>query len=279
MTLKTNVTFHILALTCVMLISCAGPKSVRRDPGFAKMALKPPPVLVASAEPVGLSPEEELLLEDWSEDPDSQQDLQDTYSVPDPLEKLNRATFYLNDKLYFWLLKPIAVGYRSVFPQPARTGVSNFFFNLKAPLRIVNNILQGKGEAAEAELARFLYNSTVGFLGLGDPAKKNPALNPTEEDLGQTLATYGISDGFYIVWPILGPSTLRDTVGFLGDGYLNPKTYIQPMEASLGLKIYSTINTLSFRIGDYESLKKSALDPYTAFRDGYLQLRRSKIRQ
>lgn len=201
------------------------------------------------------------------------------YTVADPLEPFNRAMFTFNDKLYFWLLKPVARGYRAVTPRPVRSGISNFFRNLLAPVRLVNNILQGKGQAAEAELAKFLYNSTVGVFGFGNPAKKHPALNPEPEDLGQTLGSYGIGDGFYIVWPVLGSSTLRDTVGDVADGFLNPVSYAEPFEAYLALQGLDTVNTLSFRIGDYETLKRAALDPYEALRNAYIQLRQSKIKK
>ena len=108
--------------------------------------------------------------------------------VYDPLEPWNRAMFQINDKLYFWMLKPLAQGYRAVTAEGFRLGVRNFFHNLGAPLRFINCLLQGKFSAGGAELARFAVNSTVGVLGFGDPAANYPALNPPEEDLGQTLA-------------------------------------------------------------------------------------------
>lgn len=211
---------------------------------------------------------------DWLEE-----DEDDIYTVTDPLEGFNRAMFTVNDKLYFWVLKPAARGYRTVVPQPARSGVKNFFTNLGFPIRFVNAVLQGKGRAAEAELTRFLYNSTVGVLGFGNPAKQHPALNFDDEDLGQTLARCGIGDGFYLVWPFFGPSTLRDSFGMLGDRFLDPVAYVDPAAASWGMKGLDTINNTSFRIGDYESMKGAALDPYTSLRDGYLQLRQSKIKK
>jgi phospholipid-binding lipoprotein MlaA len=219
---------------------------------------------------------EALLLEDdadWSDDPN-----EDIYTVADPLEKFNRAVFFFNDKLYFWIMKPVAQGYRAVLPQPARISIKNFLTNAAAPVRIVNNVLQGKGQAAEAEWAKFLYNTTVGVLGFGNPAGRNSALNTYEEDLGQTLAGYGIGDGFYIMWPLLGPSTLRDTAGMAGDRFINPVAYVEPLAASLAVSGTQQINNLSFRIGDYESLKKAALDPYESFRNAYIQLRQSKIK-
>ncbi len=204
---------------------------------------------------------------------------EEVVEVADPLSPWNRAMFHFNDKLYFWALKPLARGYRAVIPKPARSGVKNFFHNLTMPIRMVSCILQGKGRAASAELTRFLINSTVGVLGFGNPAKRWPELNPSEEDLGQTLAIYGIGNGFYIVWPILGPSTLRDSVGMVGDWFLNPVSYVEPTEAYLEIWTIEKVNETSFRIGDYESLKEAAIDPYVAFRNAYIQYRKKKVEE
>jgi phospholipid-binding lipoprotein MlaA len=202
---------------------------------------------------------------------------QEVVQVADPLQPWNRAMFHFNDKLYFWVLKPVSRGYRAVIPTPVRSGVRNFFHNITAPIRMVSALLQGKGRKASAELTSFLINSTVGVLGFGNPAKRWPELSPSAEDLGQTLATYGIGDGFYFVWPILGPSTLRDSVGMVGDWFLDPVTYVHPLEAYLGIWTLENVNNTSFRIGDYESLKEAAIDPYIALRNAYIQNRRKKV--
>ena len=202
---------------------------------------------------------------------------EDKVQVADPLAFWNRAMFHFNDKFYFWVLKPVARGYRAAVPSPVRIGVKNFFTNLTTPIRLVNCILQWKWQAANGEFARFFLNSTVGVLGFGNPAKKYPKLNPGEEDLGQTLGAYGMGNGFYIVWPFLGPSTLRDSVGLVGDLFLNPVCYVEPTEAAVGITAYETVNDTSFQIGDYESLKKAAINPYEALRDAYIQHRKSKV--
>jgi phospholipid-binding lipoprotein MlaA len=199
--------------------------------------------------------------------------------VSDPLQPWNRAMFQFNDKLYFWLLKPVAKGYKAVVPRPVRSGVRNFFHNITAPLRIVSALLQGKGRKASAELTGFLINTTVGILGFGDPAKSWPELDSSEEDLGQTLATYGVGNGWYIVWPFLGPSTVRDTVGMVGDWFLDPTKYVDPLEASLEIWIVESVNDTSFRIGDYESLKEAAIDPYISLRNAYIQNRKKKVEE
>jgi phospholipid-binding lipoprotein MlaA len=204
---------------------------------------------------------------------------EEVVEVADPLLPLNRAMFHFNDRLYFWVLKPVARGYRAVIPTPVRSGVRNFFHNLTMPIRMLSCILQGKGRAASAELTSFLINSTVGVLGFGNPAKRWPELNPSDEDLGQTFGTYGIGNGFYIVWPVLGPSTLRDSVGMVGDWFLNPVSYVSPTEAYLGIRAVDTVNETSFRIGDYESVKEAAIDPYVAFRNAYIQYRKKKVEE
>ncbi len=201
------------------------------------------------------------------------------YHVPDPLNKWNRAVTVFNDRCYFWLLKPVARGYQAVVPTPAREGVRNFFHNVSMPVRFVNCLLQGKMRQAAGELGRFGLNTTVGVLGFGNPARKHPALNPDAEDMGQTLGRYGIGNGIYIVWPVLGPSTLRDTFGLAGDWLLQPVTYVEPSLAAYGIKGTVRVNDLSLRIGEYEAIKEAAIDPYTAFRDVYLQYRREKVKK
>jgi len=197
--------------------------------------------------------------------------------VADPLAPWNRLMFHFNDKFYFWVLKPLSKGYRALVPRFVRTSVSNFFHNISAPIRMANCLLQGKGHSAGIEMGSFMINSTWGVLGLRNLTQKYPDLKPSDEDLGQTLGAYGIGNGFYIVWPFLGPSTLRDTVGFIGDRFLYPVSYVKPMEASLGISGYKTVNETSFQIGDYETFKSSAIEPYEALKDAYIQHRKKKV--
>ena len=228
---------------------------------------------------------DEELQEDFLDKDEDELDLFDeeseepTLQIADPLAALNRFWFDFNDKLYFWLLKPVAKGYRAVMPTPLRIGFQNFFKNLTAPIRIINCLLQGKGRSGADEFTRFIINTGPGLFGFLDATQNIPDLKSADEDLGQTLAVYGIGDGFYIVWPFLGPSTLRDTIGGLGDRFLNPLTYVQPAEAALGITAFRGINAASFRIGDYEALKDAALEPYDAFQNAYLQNRQKKIKE
>jgi phospholipid-binding lipoprotein MlaA len=200
-------------------------------------------------------------------------------TVADPLEPLNRIFFHFNDKLYFWILKPLAQGYGAVVPEPARVSVRNFFYNLVFPIRFVNCLFQGKFSSASAEFSRFVVNSTAGIAGFFDPATSRYHIKTQEEDLGQSLGFYGTGPAFFINWPVLGPSNLRDTIGMVGDGFLDPLNYLSPSKYSIGAKGLRTVNKTSLTIGDYEDLKKAALDPYIAVRDAYYQYRQNKIKE
>ncbi|GBC62586.1 VacJ family lipoprotein [Desulfonema ishimotonii] len=200
--------------------------------------------------------------------------------VADPLYYWNKAMFHVNDKLYFWVLKPVATGYKAVVPGLARTGVRNFFHNLATPVRFVNSLLQGKSEQAGVELGRFMVNTTMGVLGFGDPAQKEPDLKrPPAEDLGQTLGLYGLGNGCYLVWPVLGPSTLRDSVGMFGDQYLSPLSSVNEDTVRFGATGLKIVNALSFRLGEYETLKEAALEPYESLRNAFIQNRAKQIRE
>ncbi len=215
--------------------------------------------------------------ESYLEDPFAEKEYEEGPTIPDPIAPWNRAMFHFNDKFYFWVLKPVSQGYGKVVPEFGRLRVRDFFNNLTAPIRIVNSILQLKFEAAGLQTFRFLANSTAGLGGLFDLAQGNPDFKAGEEDLGQTLGFYGVNDGFYIVWPFLGPSSLRDSIGRFGDGFLYPVDYLSDTGAIIGTRAYETVNDTSLRIGDYEDFKESALDPYTSLRDAYIQHRTDKI--
>jgi len=200
-------------------------------------------------------------------------------TIADPLEPFNRAMFHFNDKLYFWVVKPVAQGYSKAVPEKARVSVSNFYTNLSFPIRFVNSLLQANFEGAASELGRFIINTVWGIGGLLDPAaSKEIDLKKQPADFGQTLGIYGVGQGFYIHWPIFGPSSPRDTVGTVGDIFLYPSIYLGPWEVWAGSRVYEKVNDASLHIGDYESLKEAAIDPYVAVRDAYVQYRLKKIK-
>ncbi len=200
-------------------------------------------------------------------------------TIADPLEPFNRAMFQFNDKMYFWVLKPVAQGYNKVVPQPARIGVSNAFTNFAFPVRFVNCLLQANFKGAAEELGRFFINTVWGVGGLMDPASSQEInLAKRHEDFGQTLGVYGVGQGIYINWPFLGPSSPRDTVGMVGDVFLYPTLYLNPWYAWWGARGYEKVNDVSLKIGDYEAIKDAAIDPYVAVRDAYVQYRYKMIK-
>jgi phospholipid-binding lipoprotein MlaA len=198
--------------------------------------------------------------------------------VADPLEPLNRFFFQFNDRLYFWVLKPTATLYSHLVAKTFRIGIRNAFANLLAPARVVNNVLQGKMGNAGVELQRFLLNSTIGVVGLADVAKNEFKLPAKDEDLGQTFGFYGAGPGLYINWPVLGPSNFRDSIGKVGDAFLDPLNYLAD-NIYVRAAIYGgeQVNYTSLTLGDYELFTKTAIDPYAAVRDAYQQFRQGRI--
>ena len=206
--------------------------------------------------------------------------------VKDCFEKLNRATFSLNMSLDKAIFKPVAKGYRSL-PSPVRTGTSNALNNLSSLITIPNNILQGEFKTAGINTGRFAVNTTVGVLGIFDVAEKMGFSEYEKEDYGQTLGKWGVGAGCYVVIPVLGPSTVRDSVGsFLnvlgGDPYYNVSTHGN--NEYLTDKVFMTTKVISgvdFRAKNLESidnLEKNSMDFYASVRSLYLQDRQQKIK-
>jgi phospholipid-binding lipoprotein MlaA len=198
--------------------------------------------------------------------------------LPDPIEPVNRVFFTFNDRFYFWVMKPAATVYNTVVPEWGRVRVRNVFHNAAMPIRFVSSLLQLKVRSAAFELGSFMVNSTWGLGGMFEIVRKPPDLH-TNEDLGLAFGHYGVGEGFYIVWPFIGPSCLRDTVGLAGDSFLYPVNYITPLEDLIAVRAYEQLNNTSLKIGEYEDLKESALDPYISVRDAYKQYRRNKIKE
>jgi len=208
-----------------------------------------------------------------------EEELRQAPTVPDPLERWNRAMFRLNDALYFAIVKPFLEGYNKVIPENVRIAIRNFFRNLGTPARVINCMLQGKWQAAETEMFRFAVNTTVGCLGFRDAAAEIHGVWPVNEDLGQTLAVWGLDNGCYLVWPLLGPSTVRDSVGMVGNQFMDPVRYFAPWPVTLGAAAVRVVNEGSFRLGAYEALKAESLDPYVAARQGYIQYRAKQVEE
>ncbi len=218
-------------------------------------------------------------LEDDNLDLDDEFEEESVPQVFDPLSGYNRFMTNVNDKLYFWVLKPVAKGYTFVVPELGRLSINRCFKNLLFPVRLVNNLLQLKIKRAGIESARFGMNTTIGILGFGDPAKRWLDLDAYNEDFGQTLGSYGVGSGFHLVLPIFGPTNARDVVGMIPDYFLNPTNYIGNVKYKVSINAVDKFNYTSIHLGEYESIKKDALDFYVFMRDAYEQNRKMKIEE
>lgn len=204
----------------------------------------------------------------------------------DPWERYNRAMFRFNDRLVTYGFRPISRTYETVTPKPLRRGLANAFDNLKYPVRLTGALLQGKGSRAKKETGKFLVNTVAGVGGLMRVSDKIPALAQIpEEDIGQTLAVWGVPSGPYLILPIFGPSTPRDFVGFAGDFTLNPvnwdivnlgnREWINPDYQN---PVYAAeiLSLLPRWVNGYEMIKEASLDPYVATREAYLAHRKAE---
>ena len=203
----------------------------------------------------------------------------------DCFESLNRGTFALNQGLDKVIFKPIAKAYRGL-PSNIRTGTSNVLINLSSLITVPNNILQGEFKKAGSNTGRFVINTTVGILGIFNVAKNMGFAEYEKEDYGQTLGVWGAGTGCYLVLPVLGPSTVRDTAGSFinilgGDPWYNASVqgnneYLSEKEY-LATKILTAIDFRAKNIESIENLKKNSMDFYASVRSLYLQDRQQKI--
>lgn len=208
---------------------------------------------------------------------------EEAVSVADPFEPVNRAIFIFNDKLYFWIVKPIYKGYNVVVPEKARLSVRKFFWNIRMPKRFINCLLQARFKGAGIEISRFVINTTIGIGGLFDPARSIFHLKGEDRDFGQTLAKYGVGHVVFIEWPIFGPTTVQTTLGAVGDIALDPITllsfFVSPL-ASAGANSYDQLNNFSLDRGEtYENVAKAAIDPYIAIKEAHVENRNKKIEE
>jgi phospholipid-binding lipoprotein MlaA len=201
-------------------------------------------------------------------------------------EKTSRSIFKFNMMFDNAILKPISRGYNKL-PEPIRNGTSNFTSNIATLLSIPNHVFQGNFKNAGDATASFLINTTVGIVGLGNPAEKL-GLTAQKEDVGQTLGVYGVGTGCYFVLPILGPTTARDSVGMIADSFVDPFAHVTWRENELlgvsGQKLdYITVKgttAVDFRAkneNNFNSLEKNSVDLYASFKSLYLQDRENKI--
>jgi len=194
----------------------------------------------------------------------------------DPIEGFNRAMFAFNEGLDTAIVKPVATGYEAVLPSPVRTGVTNFFSNIEDVFIGVNNLLQGKVPEAVSDLGRVLINTTIGLLGIIDFAS-DAGLEKHDEDFGQTFGRWGVGNGAYVVIPVFGPRTARDTVGLVLDVAADPVANHKPRRTRDLALVLRLVNDRANLLAADKVIEEAALDKYSYVRDGYLQRRRNLI--
>jgi len=201
----------------------------------------------------------------------------------DPLEPFNSAMFNFNIDVDQWVVTPVAKGYSYVMPEQARQSVNNFFKNIGVIPRFANNLFQLHVYNAADELGRFGINSTLGVAGLFDVADSWFGMKPHNDDFGLTLGHYGIYSGAYVMLPFLGPSTVRDTVGLVVDGCMNPMSWLLPwyvtVPADVGSAAINAVNYRSLHPNQFEEADRYAVDLYGAVQDAYMQTRTAELKR
>ena len=213
--------------------------------------------------------------------------LNEAKTTEECFEKVSRSIFKFNMAFDDAVLEPVAKGYNKL-PNPIKIGTSNFTSNIATLLSIPNNLLQGNFKELGHSTGSFLINTSIGVLGFLNPAAKI-GLKPHKEDVGQTLGSYGIGHGCYYVLPILGPTTVRDSIGLITDSFIDPFAHVTIREKELlgvsgnSLDYYSIKGTtaVDFRsenLINFDSLEKNSLDLYSSYKSVYLQNRENKIK-
>jgi phospholipid-binding lipoprotein MlaA len=198
----------------------------------------------------------------------------------DPFEPTNRVMFEVNEVIDKAVLQPIAEAYRDILPKPVRSGIRNVLGNLRTPTILTGDLLQGNVTRARETLGRFIVNSTIGIGGIVDVGRRYD-VHGHSEDMGQTLAVWGVGEGFYMFIPLLGPTTARDLTGFAIDIYTNPQSMIGQgyiLDAWNYTRIGMTVvDTREALLEPFDMVRKTSLDPYATLRSAYRQRRSFEI--
>jgi phospholipid-binding lipoprotein MlaA len=282
------------------LVGCAGapalPAAGESDPTL------PAPIQTVDSRDMSLSD----LPQAAAKKPAFAEELFDPFAKPDegngeeydPWESFNTAIFEFNRQVDRYALKPVAQGYDFIVPDFIQVGISNIVYNFRFPQRFFNNVFQGKVKGASIEVGRFLLNTTVGYAGFLDLAKEIDLVTP-DEDFGQTLGSYGVKPGPYLVLPFLPPFTVRDLAGYVTDIFLNPinwlvapiievnnvpsliahKNRTTTTFVQIGARVGDIINERSRNLEKFQGVEEATLDLYTAVRNAYLQTRERAIKE
>jgi phospholipid-binding lipoprotein MlaA len=284
-------TFSLLTVGMLLATGCAGKSGTVQTQGVSDAK---PAIEETSAQ---TPPAQDVTAPDEPFDPFARAD-EAAGEEYDPWEPFNSNIFQFNRQVDRFVLKPAAKGYNFILPDWLQIGISNIYYNLRFPPRLLNNMFQGKFKGAGIEVGRFLVNSTIGGAGLIDVAK-DMGLETPEEDMGQTLGHYGMKPGPYLVLPLLPPFTVRDFTGYVGDVFLNPinwlvaplievknvpsiiahKNRMTTSVVQFGVRVEEIVNERSLNLEKYQGVEEATLDLYTAVRNAYLQRRAKAVRE
>jgi phospholipid-binding lipoprotein MlaA len=197
-------------------------------------------------------------------------------NLRDPYEGFNRSMFAVNEVVDKFAAKPVAQAYDQAVPLPVKAGIGNLFGNVSDLWVGINSALQGKFGDAGVDIGRLLVNSTIGIFGLFDVASEL-GLERHEEDFGQTLAVWGVNDGGYLFWPIVGPRTARDTVGWAVDNYVDPVSNVSPISVRNSMTALRFVDIRASLLPADKVIEEAAFDKYSYIRDAYMQRRRNQV--
>ncbi len=290
--LTRNLFIWITGILCLTLglVGCAGKEQSTDTLNSIETS-----TVASSVEAGNASETEDTEFEDELFDPFDDSPKETQIEEYDPFEPVNSVIFEFNYQFDKYLLKPAAQVYNYFVPPNAQLSIVNLFQNARFVPRFLNNLFQAKFQGAGIEMSRFLINSTLGVGGLFDPAKIMFNLDTPQEDLGQTLGSYGVPPGPYLVVPFYGPFTLRDGFGFIGDTFLDPFNWlVLPIieiadaprlvqhdptitYARLGMTVIENVNLRALSLKTFQGVEDGTLDLYGAIRNGYLQQRQKAI--
>ncbi len=258
----------LFAAVLIAVLSCTTGCASRQDTSVQE----PSAVSVASVEETA-DDEDFGGLDDYDDYSAEDEALQD-----DPLEGWNRFWFHVNDWFLQYLVKPVHKGYAFIVPEPIRNGIGNFAHNLAFPVRMLNSLLQGEFAQAGVEFDRSLVNFMVSF-GFADVASQSKPLYPYHPETANfdcTLGVWGVPDGPYFIIPFLGPSTVRGAFGEAGDAFMKPQYYVLDWEVNTASSLFLSFNDVDKLYKPYDQITESALEPYVALRNAYLNMRKNR---
>ncbi|MFT6895967.1 MAG: phospholipid-binding lipoprotein MlaA [Paraglaciecola sp.] len=263
--LFSSVPGQLLMVCCLILLSACSANKTESD-----VASKPGPELIVNSSH-GTQSIAPTVVSYAAADTPSAINKGVTPTFDDPLELINRPIFAFNDKLFEYVLIPVSKGYTAMVPDPVRQGVTNFFSNIREPLNALNQLFQGQARTSVKSAGRFLINSTVGILGFFDPATAWFDIEEEVSTINDTLASYDVGYGSYLVLPLLGQSDLRNSFSTITESMISPIQYITDDPQTLYIQIYGGLHQFAPQAPIYQKLRAETEDPYVFFRNLYMQ--------